>query len=999
MRLGKTALPLCSDAIAVYGARLPHQLRFAGVLATVFALGFLVATPFSARPACAEEVKRKITQIVIKGNSSITEQQIRAKLLSKVGQELDERRVDVDLKTLHATKWFKDVHVDDPPDPAVPGGIMLVFVVEELPILTSVEFQGAKKVKVKDLEEATGLKKGARADATLAKAAVGKISRLYAEKGYGLAEVEIVSGQKPTDRKVVFRIFEGPVLKVGKIEFFGNTEIPDSTLRTKITSRTPILGLIGGNYQVDNLVEDRKKLIEYYEGLGFFNVEVSPVTRTGASLGDIRIEFDIKEGPRYKVREVVIEGNEKLAAKDLRDGLLVKKGAPYQLTLVEADKKRLLAKYYALGCIKAEVAADYRATEEPGVVDQLYKINEGPAFLMAELKIKGNDHTLDKVIRREANMAGLLPGKVLDKNRFDMFQKRLNQLGYFSGAPGDPNHKPIEITIINERDGSKPYGDGILPSFDAGVTLTGTRGQDPGPGTEVVVPPLTGSRARRNSTRPNRLQLGQDLPPASSPAPVASNLDGASGSAASPVEDSSSASPRARLAQQDDPSLPSIDVTPPPSGGGTFSPPPDTVPDVGTPDGGGLPPALPNGGGLPPLPPGGVTNPRLNPIGTGEPPGGFPNVPGMNVNDVGPDRNDPFRNRSFADVLTSVEESPTGNFSLAFGASSFQGLYGMLTVAEKNFNIWNPPRTWDDILQGKSFRGGGQQLILTLMPGTVLNSAQLKFVEPYLFEQPITFSTTGYFNYRFYPNWTLSRGGTQIALGRLLSPTLFADVGMSAENVNFFGYRYPAPADYLAATGNTSLFSLRPSIRYDTRNSPFMASRGRYLQLAFQQGWGSFTFPKVEVEGRSYWTLFSRPDGSGPRVLEVRGFLGAAGRATPVYERFFAGNFGSLRGFQYYGVGPFQFGSNAGGIFEALGSVEYRFPLNARDTIYQVAFCDFGTVEQNYDFHNMRVSVGTGLRITLPFMPMPIAVDLAFPVSSAQGDVKQFFNFSVGATY
>ncbi|MDE2508968.1 MAG: BamA/TamA family outer membrane protein, partial [Planctomycetota bacterium] len=417
------------------------------------------------------------------------------------------------------------------------------------------------------------------------------------------------------------------------------------------------------------------------------------------------------------------------------------------------------------------------------------------------------------------------------------------------------------------------------------------------------------------------------------------------------------------------------------------------------PDGGGLPPALPNGGGLPPLPPGGVTNPRLNPIGTGEPPGGFPNVPGMNVNDVGPDRNDPFRNRSFADVLTSVEESPTGNFSLAFGASSFQGLYGMLTVAEKNFNIWNPPRTWDDILQGKSFRGGGQQLILTLMPGTVLNSAQLKFVEPYLFEQPITFSTTGYFNYRFYPNWTLSRGGTQIALGRLLSPTLFADVGMSAENVNFFGYRYPAPADYLAATGNTSLFSLRPSIRYDTRNSPFMASRGRYLQLAFQQGWGSFTFPKVEVEGRSYWTLFSRPDGSGPRVLEVRGFLGAAGRATPVYERFFAGNFGSLRGFQYYGVGPFQFGSNAGGIFEALGSVEYRFPLNARDTIYQVAFCDFGTVEQNYDFHNMRVSVGTGLRITLPFMPMPIAVDLAFPVSSAQGDVKQFFNFSVGATY
>ena len=33
----------------------------------------------------------------------------------------------------------------------------------------------------------------------------------------------------------------------------------------------------------------------------------------------------------------------------------------------------------------------------------------------------------------------------------------------------------------------------------------------------------------------------------------------------------------------------------------------------------------------------------------------------MNMTDVSPDRNDPFPNRSFADIVTSIEEAPTGS--------------------------------------------------------------------------------------------------------------------------------------------------------------------------------------------------------------------------------------------------------------------------------------------------------------------------------------------------
>ena len=69
---------------------------------------------------------------------------------------------------------------------------------------------------------------------------------------------------------------------------------------------------------------------------------------------------------------------------------------------------------------------------------------------------------------------------------------------------------------------------------------------------------------------------------------------------------------------------------------------------------------------------------RPPPVGTGELPGTDPSIPGMNMTDVGPDRNDPFPNRSFADIVTSVEEAPTGRFMIGVGANSFQGLIGQL---------------------------------------------------------------------------------------------------------------------------------------------------------------------------------------------------------------------------------------------------------------------------------------------------------------------------------
>ncbi len=412
-----------------------------------------------------------------------------------------------------------------------------------------------------------------------------------------------------------------------------------------------------------------------------------------------------------------------------------------------------------------------------------------------------------------------------------------------------------------------------------------------------------------------------------------------------------------------------------------------------TPGPAALPPPLPPDG-----PAGGV--PRTPPLGADVPPGLMPSIPGLNATDVGPDRQEPFGNRSYADIVTAVEEVPTGRLMFGVGASSFQGLSGSLILHETNFDIFNFPRSFNDLFNGRAFRGRGQDFQINLSPGTVMNRAMVSFRDPYLFNLPIGLNVSGYTFQRYYPNWTEGRGGGRFSLGRQFGTQTYADVAFRVEDVNFTGFQIPAPAEYLAAQGHTTLATIRPSLRFDNRNNPFAPNQGYYFEGAFEQGWGTFTYPKLTLEGRQYATLGSRPDGSGKRILTFRQFYGVSGPNTPVYERFFAGDWRSLRGFAYRGVGPHVYGQNVGGLQMFLGSLEYQFPWTANDKLQQVFFCDFGTVDNDYSFNDWRVAIGTGARIYLPqqmFGPLPLAFDIAYPILHENGDRTRYFTFFIGA--
>jgi outer membrane protein insertion porin family len=217
------------------------------------------------------------------------------------------------------------------------------------------------------------------------------------------------------------------------------------------------------------------------------------------------------------------------------------------------------------------------------------------------------------------------------------------------------------------------------------------------------------------------------------------------------------------------------------------------------------------------------------------------------------------------------------------------------------------------------------------------------------------------------------------------------------ENVDVRDVQPFAPPDYLSVQGDNFQTGVRLGATYDDRDSYLRPTEGMLVDVSYEQLFGDRTFGLFNLDFNKFWTVWQRPDGSGRHVLALHSQLGIAGNNTPVYERYFAGGFRSIRGFEFRGVGPTVNGFKVGGEFLFINSLEYQIPVRASDNVYFVGFVDSGTVESDVQFTNYRVAAGVGVRFVVPMLgPVPIALDFGFPIVKAEGDREQVFAFWLG---
>lgn len=361
----------------------------------------------------------------------------------------------------------------------------------------------------------------------------------------------------------------------------------------------------------------------------------------------------------------------------------------------------------------------------------------------------------------------------------------------------------------------------------------------------------------------------------------------------------------------------------------------------------------------------------------------------------------------FREALVEVEEAQAINFIIGVGVSTDSGVIGQLSIENRNFDLFDWPRTWGEFFRGQAFRGDGQRLRLSAEPGTEVSRFRIDFTEPYFLDQPVRLDTSVYLFERDRESYDEERIGFLLAFSKRFETGLLrnwaGEIAGRVEGIDINDVRDLAANDIEDVKGNSFLTALKATLAHDTTDSRIVPTKGHRFSMAWEQVGalgGDYDFGRPSLSFAWYKTL--QTDALDRKsVLGVRADAAYIVGEAPVFERFYAGGFGSIRGFKFRGITPRAglFNDKVGGDFILLAGAEYSVPLYA-DNVRGVAFLDMGTVEKDFGIHSWRAAVGFGLRINLNFFgPVPIVFDFGFPIAEEEEDNNQVFNFSVGASF
>lgn len=357
------------------------------------------------------------------------------------------------------------------------------------------------------------------------------------------------------------------------------------------------------------------------------------------------------------------------------------------------------------------------------------------------------------------------------------------------------------------------------------------------------------------------------------------------------------------------------------------------------------------------------------------------------------------------DAIVRVEEGPTGRFLVTAGVGSDSGLLGGVTIEEANFDISRWPASWRDIWEGNAFRGAGQRMSILLQAGTKRSFYAISWENPSVNNSAYGVGTMLYSRGTTRSEFFETRTGANVTLTQHLWKFVRRYATVGYEFITVEDIPIDSPDVLKDAEGTHSKPYVRAGAAVDRRDSRFMPTEGYQAGIEVELSAGDAHAAKLTAQGEKYWTV-SEERGAHKQVLGVRGRIGLAQSYSgdlPVYERFYAGGFYSLRGFAFEGVSPAEKGTLIGGDSLLTGSVEYSLPLTEDDRLRLVTFCDAGYVGKGVGdivsgWSELRASLGVGIRWQVPFLgPATIEIDLAAPILKQSQDQTQIISFSLGA--
>lgn len=341
-----------------------------------------------------------------------------------------------------------------------------------------------------------------------------------------------------------------------------------------------------------------------------------------------------------------------------------------------------------------------------------------------------------------------------------------------------------------------------------------------------------------------------------------------------------------------------------------------------------------------------------------------------------------------ANITIVGQESGVNELNFGLGFSDLRGTSGFLSFSTLNF------------------LGKGEKLKVQAQVGSITDTFDITFTEPWLFDKPRGLSTR-IFNTRSdfsASGFTLESTGFQVGLS--FRPSIF---GTYTVSYLFSEDRFPTVnSPDFRRIDDLLTSSISQGYQYNTTDHPFFPSRGFKAGVNFQlAGWqfgGDNYFTKTTFNATKYL----------PSIKET--FMGfnmkvgllntLEGQRPTANQLFFLGGEESVRGYRRQSLGPVVrdtqgqvFASRGDKFFQA--NWEYIFPIS--EQVRVVAFFDAGMVfgvDQDWFETNLARSTGVEMRFSLPIFQAPLRLIYAFKLDDTPREDKGGeFKFSIGTTF
>lgn len=421
---------------------------------------FLVS---AATIAHAEDGK-VVKSVEVRGNKTVSSLTVLAKVKTQIGQPVNSTVLNEDLKRLYGLGFFSDVRIEQED---VEGGVKVVFLVTEKPVLADIKIEGNVKIGKDAIKKEMQSVVGDFIDQKRIRDDIDAIKKLYEKKGFSEAQVDSSFDINPDTNQATLRVTvnEGQKLRIVEIKVAGNQSIKAGDI-TKVmkTKQMSWWGWLHSGYlKEDELQEDIERIKAVYDEAGFSDVEVTTAIETANDKGDIRLVINVVEGKKYIVGDLAFNGNSIAKTDEIVKAIKMVSGKPFSRRGLRVDVSAIQDLYFEKGYLSSQIRSESLYNDKTDKVDVTYNITENELTYVDKVRIQGNTKTKDIVIRRELRA---YPGESFSGAKLKRSKERLYNLGFFEDVRFDteqssaPNSRDLVVSVKEGKTGEFSFGGG-----------------------------------------------------------------------------------------------------------------------------------------------------------------------------------------------------------------------------------------------------------------------------------------------------------------------------------------------------------------------------------------------------------------------------------------------------------------------------------------------------------------------------------------------------------